>query len=240
MSDLMINLRRSPRKLLERDGHPGPGPGHLALILARAGVGKTAFLVDIGLDALLAGQRVLHVSLETSIDKVRTWYDDVLSELLRQEKKVEHWAAVQIDVDRRRHIQTFVGHSFTAERLRHGVDLLREFMDFTPQVILLDEIEIENIDAEEIEAVKKLAAEIGAELWIACQTYREGPQGKPGHLPPPADRFEELVDFALRLDPHDSKIRLHVLKDKNEMLDKDLHMVLDPETLLVQIGGIGS
>ena len=75
MSDLMINLRRSPRKLLERDGHPGPGPGHLALILARAGVGKTAFLVDLGIDALLAGQKVLHVSLEQTIDKVRDWSD---------------------------------------------------------------------------------------------------------------------------------------------------------------------
>ena len=27
------------KQILERDGHPGPGPGHLALILARAGVG---------------------------------------------------------------------------------------------------------------------------------------------------------------------------------------------------------
>ena len=65
---LMIELRRSPRKLLERDGHPGPGPGHLALIFARAGVGKTAFLVGIGVDALLAGQKVLHVSLESTVD----------------------------------------------------------------------------------------------------------------------------------------------------------------------------
>ena len=52
---LMIQLRRSPRKLLERDGHPGPGPGNLALIFARAGVGKTAFLVGIGLVLGIAG-----------------------------------------------------------------------------------------------------------------------------------------------------------------------------------------
>ena len=34
MTDL-ISLRRSPRTLLERDGHPGPGPGKLGLVLAR-------------------------------------------------------------------------------------------------------------------------------------------------------------------------------------------------------------
>ena len=68
MTELMIALRRSPRTLLERDGHPGPGPGRLALVMARAGVGKTAFLVGIGVDALLSGQRVLHVSLERTVD----------------------------------------------------------------------------------------------------------------------------------------------------------------------------
>jgi len=44
--------------------------------MARAGVGKTAFLVGIGVDALLSGQKVLHCSLERTVDKVRTWYDD--------------------------------------------------------------------------------------------------------------------------------------------------------------------
>ena len=55
MTKIMIELRRSPRTLLERDGHSGPGAGHLALVMARAGVGKTAFLVGIGIDALLSG-----------------------------------------------------------------------------------------------------------------------------------------------------------------------------------------
>ena len=89
MTELMISLRRSPRTLLERDGYPGPGPGHLALVMARAGVGKTALLVGIGVDALLSGQKVLHVSLDRTIDKVRDWYDDVLMEMLRREKKLE-------------------------------------------------------------------------------------------------------------------------------------------------------
>ena len=234
MSDVMITLRRSPRKLLERDGHPGPGPGHLALIQARAGSGKTAFLVDIGIDALLAGQKVLHISLEESIDKVRTWYDDILSELLRAEKKLDQWGAVQLAVERRRHIHTYVGHNFTAERLRHSVEILKEFMDFEPQVILLDEVEIEATDPATIERIKALAGEIGAELWLACQTYRDAPT-KPGHLPPPADQFEDLVDLAFRLDGHDGKMRVHVLKDQNKMLNEDLHVILDPQTNLINV-----
>lgn len=236
MPDLMLNLRRSPRKLLKRDGHPGPGPGHLALVLARAGVGKTAFLVDIGMDALLAGQKVLHVSLDSTVERVRTWYDDILMEMLRQEKKLEHWAAIQLDVERRRHIHTYVGHSFSIERLRHGVELLRDVMHFEPQVVLVDDMAEDEVDPETVSSIKALAEEMGAELWMTCKTRREGPQGEPGHLPPPADALEDLVDLALRLDPHESKIRLHVLKDRNRMIDEDLHLVLDPQTMLVSVG----
>ena len=240
MSDLMINLRRSARKLLERDGHPGPGPGHLALVLARPGAGKTAFLVDIGIDALLSGQKVLHVSLDSTVEKVRTWYDDILMELLRSEKKLEHWAPIQLDVERRRHVQAYVGSSFTVDRLKHGVELLKDVMHFDPQVILLDDLQIEETDPATVNstvaAVKELAAEVGAELWMACPVHREGPQAGPGHLPHPADGFEDHVDLALRLVPEQSKMRLHVLKDNNQMLDEDLHVVLDPQTMLLNVG----
>jgi len=76
-------------------------------------VGKTAFLVGIGLDALLSGQKVLHVSVSSPVGKVRKWYDDVLVEMLRREKKLEHWAAVQLEVERRRHIHTYLGRTFS-------------------------------------------------------------------------------------------------------------------------------
>lgn len=236
MTDLMIHLRRSPRKLLERDDHPGPGPGSLALIMARAGAGKTAFLVDIGIDAILAGQKVLHVSLDATVDRVRTWYDDLLMETLRREKKLEHWAAVQLEAERQRHIHTYLGHSFTPERLRDAIRMLRDVMHFEPHVILLDDLEAEGIDAETLTAVKALGAEIGAEIWMTCQSFREGPSGKPGHLPPPMDQVEDLVDLAFRLDPEGSKMRLHILKDRGRMLDEDLHILLDPQSMLVTVG----
>jgi hypothetical protein len=236
MTELMIALRRSPRMLLERDGHPGPGPGRLAVVLARAGVGKTPFLVSVGVDALLSGQRVLHVSLERTVDKIRTWYDDLLMEMLRRERKLEHWSALQLHIERRRHIHTYMGRSFSIERLRQALELLREAMEFSPEVIILDRVEYTELDAPLVAALRELAGELGAELWMACRTHREGPQGSPGHLPPPADAFEDHVDVAFRLDPHKAKIRLHVLKDRGEMIDKALNILLDPQTLLLTTG----
>lgn len=235
MTNLMIQLRRSPRTLLERDGHSGPGPGHLAAVLARAGVGKTAFLVGIGIDALLSGQKVLHISLERTVEKVRDWYDDLLMEMLRREKKLEFWAAIQLEVEKRRNIHTYVGRSFSADRLREALDLLRDAMNFVPNVIILDRMEMEGFDPATIRAAKALAAEIGAELWMACRTHRDEP-GTKGHLPPPADRFEDLVDIAFLLVPKDAKVRLQVVRDTSKMLAQELNVVLDPRTLLLDTG----
>jgi len=237
MTNLMIELRRSPRTLLERDGYPGPGPGKLALVMSRAGVGKTALLVGIGIDALLSGQKVLHVALDRSVDKIRDWYDDVLTEMLRREKKLQHWPALQLEVERRRHIHTYVGRSFSIERLRSATALLRDAMEFEPNVIIVDRLDLEgDIDPATVAGLRALAADTGAELWLACRTHREGPQGEPGHLPPPADRFEDSVDLAFRLDPQNAKIRLRVLKDNEEVIDKDLNILLDPQTLLLTTG----
>lgn len=236
MTEMMFGLRRSARTLLERDGHPGPGPGRLALVMAPSGVGKTAFLVGIGIDALLSGQNVLHISLHCTVEKVRAWYDDLVKELLRREKKLAHAAEIQLEIERRRHIHTYVGGSFSVAKLRQAVELLRETMAFTPRVIIFDQPEIEKVERETLDELRRIGSDLGAELWLACRTHRVGPPAQPGHLPPPADRLEDLVDLAFRLDSHDARVRLHIVKDRQEMLDRDLNVLLDPETLLLVTG----
>jgi len=236
MTNLMISLRRSPRMLLERDGHPGPGAGKLGLVAARAGVGKTAFLTGIGVDALLSGQKVLHVSLERSIDRIREYYDEQLVEMLKRDRKLEHLSAVQLSMERNRHIHTFVGQSFSVDRVRQTLTLLGDAMEFVPAVIILDRMEYAGVDMPAIAELKTMAADIGAELWMACRTHRDGPPAARGHLPPPADSFEELVDVAFSLDPYDAKIRLHIIKDREKIIDRDLNILLDPQTLLLVPG----
>ncbi len=236
MTKLMFKLRRSPRTLLERDGHPGPGPGNLALVMARAGVGKTAFLVGIGIDAALSGQNVLHISLERSVDKVRGWYDDLLHELLAREGQAERRVRIQLETERKRHIHTFVNDSFTPARVRQSVELLVKNLDFKPHVIIVDRLPLEETEVATVEELKKIASEVDAEFWLSCRTHREGPQGEPGQLPPPAEPFQELVDLAFRLDPHEDRVRLHVLKDRQEMIGKDLNILLDPQSMLLTTG----
>ncbi|UCF67966.1 MAG: hypothetical protein JSV80_01320 [Acidobacteriota bacterium] len=233
MTEQMRKLRRSWRALLERDGYPGPGPGSLALVMARAGVGKTAVLTGIGLDALLAGHRVLHVSVESNVDHVRDWYDDLLAELMRVQTGEYHPAQIQLEIERRRHIHSYLHHSFSLERLEQTVTLLDEQMDFRPQLIIFDRLQDELLHPEIVGGLQSIARRLGAELWTAARVHREGPPAREGHLPPPIDRIEQQLDLALRLEPEGSRVRLHVVKDRDKILDRDLHVLLDPTTLLL-------
>ncbi len=233
MTELMLKLRRSPRMLLESDGYPGPGPGRMGLVMARAGAGKTAFLVGVGLDALLANQRVLHVTLHRTVEKVRTWYDDLLQELVRHGEAIDQMTRVQLDIERRRHIHTFAGTTFSPTKLRETLQLIRSHMDFKPDVLILDRLELETLPRMVVEELKTIAAEAGAELWMSCRVHRDGPPAQPGHLPFPADGIQDLVDLAFRLVHEEGKMRLVVLKDHNQVLERGTNLVLDPTSMLL-------
>jgi hypothetical protein len=233
MSELTLRLRRSPRMLLERDGCQGPGPGRLGLVMARAGAGKTAFLVGVGLDALLAGQRVLHVTVHRTVDKVRSWYDDLLHETVRTGEAIDRLYEIQLAIERRRHIHTFAGNTFNPARLRHALALVSGQMDFHPEVLIVDRLDLEATPRSVVAELKEIAARAGAEFWMSCRVHREGPAPQPGHLPFPADGIEDLVDLAFRLVHDDGRMRLVVLKDKNEILERGTHLLLDPTSMLL-------
>ncbi len=233
MTELTLKLRRSPRMLMERDGCPGPGPGRLGLVMARAGAGKTAFLVGVGLDALLAGQRVLHVTLHRTVDKVRSWYDDLLHEMVRQGEAIDRLPEIQLAIERRRHIHTFLGNTFTPTRLRAALELLAGPMEFRPDVIIVDRLDLETTPVAVVAELKDIAAGARAEMWMSCRIHRDGPPTQPGRLPFPAESVAHLVDLAFRLVHDEGRMRLVVLKDQKDVLERGTHLLLDPTSMLL-------
>ena len=58
--------------------------GQFGAVMARAGVGKTAFLVQLALNCMLREKKVLHISLEDPVKKVSLWYKEVFSRIATQ------------------------------------------------------------------------------------------------------------------------------------------------------------
>ena len=192
----------SPIRILEESIHGGLGKGNLGLVMARAGVGKTACLVQIALDDLLRERPVLHVSLDQTMDHVQSWYD-ALFEDLAIESDLEDTEGARQMVQRHRVIAAFKDHDLWPDRLEKTVAMFSQHMQFRPAAILVDgypwtsHSQTEN--AAMIGAFKAYAKLLGAELWMSARP-RTAPRRpaitRPGGLPPPFDAYEELIDVA--------------------------------------------
>ena len=76
MSKKNLILRNPLRRLAKKNQEILPR-GEFGAVLARAGVGKTAMMVQLSLETLLRGNHVLHVSIDDPVNKVSLWYDEV-------------------------------------------------------------------------------------------------------------------------------------------------------------------
>ena len=98
---------------------------NIAAVIARHGVGKTAFLVGVALDDLMRGRKVLHISLEESSDRVRSFYDDIFMDLAHEQELEDVWK-VRLDLERNRRIHCYLDGTFSIDKLRKTIEFMRD------------------------------------------------------------------------------------------------------------------
>ena len=230
---------RSPLRVFDRSVHGGLGAGNLGVVLARAGVGKTAFLAQLGLGELLADRKVLHVSTSTSVAEVRQCYDALVIDL-RETFGLKDPSNAELLIERNRMIQVYRDHSLSSERLRRVMQMLTEHADFVPTTILVDGIDWELLAPTELEELKDLALSAGAELWMTALTTRHARSGDSEVLPPPCDGFDALIDVAVHLSPRGGHVDLRLLRDHDTDDVQATTVELEPFTMRLQDSGEAS
>jgi hypothetical protein len=222
---------RSPIRVLEASIHGGLGRGNIGVVMARHGVGKTAFLVGVAMDDLMRGRKVLHISLDHPIAKVRDYYDEIFMDLTHA-KELEGVWKVRLDIERNRHIQCYPGDSFTLDKLRAAVAFLREHGDFQPASVIIDDYDFQKAQPADLDALRGIVKELDAELWMSAVIHRESDVNERG-VPEPVARLEKSVDVILGMG-HDTKaVHVNILKDHDNLDVSDLKMALDPTTMLL-------
>ncbi len=218
---------RSPLRLLEKGLHGGLGRGNLGVVLAGHGVGKTSFLVGVALDELLRSGRVLHVSLSHTVGHVRAHYDTVYDELAAS-THLEDEGLIHGEIDRRRSIRVYPPNALTTAKLRDAVKLESE-AGAKPSLIVLEGLDLASLERSDVEDLKALATELAAEVWLesASDTEREI------CVPESVAALGDLLSVILALEPGDGSVRLRALKDHENPDLSDLHVSLDPRTLLL-------
>ena len=218
---------RSPLRLLEKGLHGGLGPGNLGIVVAGHGVGKASFLVGVALDELLRSGRVLHVSMAHSVSHIRDHYDTVFEELAAT-VQLEDEAQVHVDIDRNRSIRVYPRNALTTAKLREAVKVESETSG-QPSMLLIEGLDFETTSREDLADFKALAGELAAEVWMSVSYSKE----QIAELPASVERVADLVSVALALEPGDDVVLLRALKDHDSPDLTDLHVALDPKTLLL-------
>ncbi len=208
--------------------------GRLGVTMARAGTGKTAFLVQIGLNALLENCNVLHVTLGQNTKHVRSWYDTVLEDLIHRHD-VEDPDTLRSTLPQHLIIQTYAENILTPECLQQAVNLYRNNLKFKADIILIDGFDWEGkpdyMIRSDLESFLSITKANGSELWMSAQTHRTGISQHPVKITPPCKSFEDLIDIAVFLEPEGRHISVRIIKDHNSTKPPATHLLINCDTL---------
>jgi hypothetical protein len=223
---------RSPLRVFEKSIHGGLGKGNLGVIMSRAGVGKTAFLIGVALDDLMRGRRVLHVSSGDSVEHVHSFYEEIFGDLRKTTRMNDALTTHEI-VEKSRIIHTYRGVEFSPRKLEQDTVFYKDHAGFQPEVVVVDGFDFERAAETDLTALKEYAKNHNVELWLSALTHRDDPVANPGGIPNPVARFEAWVDVLVALEPQDRAVVVRLLKDHENPDLEDLHLRLDPRTLLL-------
>jgi len=223
----------SPQTLLDTVAEKNHINGGFGAVIARAGVGKTALLVQIALYSLLQRRNVLHVSVNESIQKVCLWYDEVSNKMNRfisnQDSPQEHWDPILTH----RMIMTFGENRFSPSLFKERLSDLTEQGIFYPQLIIIDGLRINKDSRSLFENLKIIASEHDAFMWFSIRLHRHEIAQSDG-LPPSFISIQDLFDATFRVIPKADSIDVEL--STRMPLDKTIPVLfIDPETMLIQI-----
>ena len=204
--------------------------GEFGAVMARAGVGKTAFLVQLALHSMLRERNVLHISLNNPVKKVSLSYKEVFNRMTAQyasHQTSQLWDALLPH----RFIMTFRVEGFSVPKLEERLTDLIEQDIFKPDIMIVDGIPFDDAVGEGLTELKQFALRQGMRVWFSVRTHRHeepGPNGLPVQLSPVADLFE----VAIELVPQGKQIQIKAFKGPGSEADFP-DLLLDPATMLV-------
>jgi hypothetical protein len=205
--------------------------GEFGAVMARAGVGKTAFLVQLALNSMLREKNVLHISLNDPVKKVSLWYKEVFSRIATQyaiHQSVQLWDTILPH----RFIMTFKVEGFSVPKLEERLTDLIEQNIFKPHAMIIDGLPFDDAVNQDLSDLKNLANSQGMHVWFTVRTHRHeepGPNGTPTQLIQVADLFE----VAIQLIPVGKQIQIKAFKGPGSDGEQSA-LMLDPATMLIQ------
>lgn len=215
---------RSPVRFFEQATNGGLKAGELGILTSKKGLGKTAVLVQIGLDMLLQEKQVVHVSFVQHTNYVITWYEDIFAEMSKK-KNLADADDVKLEVIRKRVILNLHQDDTSAE---HMVNTLKALATSGIPVacLVIDGLDFTKMASDDIKKLKVYAAEAGVVIWASCDCEAEDV------LTVVKPETEAEIDVIVYLEQKSDNIHMKIVKVRGEKV-KDTNLKLDTKTLLM-------
>lgn len=170
----------------------GLGSKELAMVVAPPGVGKSLYLVNQGVQALIDGNNVLYISLEMSEDKIAQRFDSIMTLIPQNKlKDPKHQLTVKERLDKFQEvfkgklvIKEYPTLMASVNNIRSLLVQLKNYHNFEPKVVIIDYLELlrstrdiqHEYQAQQriAEELRGLAMEQDILVWTATQTNRQG------------------------------------------------------------------
>jgi len=223
-------IQRSPIRIFEQSINGGLKAGEIGIIASPNGVGKTSVLVQIALDKLLHGKKVIHVSFTKHTHYVPLWYEDIFNELINK-KNLENATEIKNDLVKNRVQMNFNQDGVTIDQILRSLRAMIIEGCFKADSIIIDGFDFANTDIKCITNVKNFATELGVSVWYSCSVSNEDYDKE--NIPVVIGSFADMIDIVIILQPKSDHVELSISKDRNSIISKSMAMKLDPKTLLI-------
>jgi hypothetical protein len=227
-TDLIL---RTPLRVMGYENDDILNAGEFGAVLARAGVGKTAFLVQLSLNALLREKNVLHIGLDDPVNKVSLWYQEVFN-LIAEQYKVDQISQLWESLLPHRFIMTFKVEGFSIPKLEERLSDLMEQNIFVPQMMIVDGFPFDETVSDLLKEFKDLIKSHQMPAWFTMRTHRHEDPG-PGGFPMRLSQISDLFEIAIQLLPDGKEIHVKAIKGA-ESFPEHLDLRLDPSTMLIK------
>jgi KaiC/GvpD/RAD55 family RecA-like ATPase len=208
--------------------------GNFGAVLARAGVGKTALLVQLGLNALLREKNVLHISLNDPVTKVSLYYKEVFGNIAEL-NKIQGTLAIWDTILPHRFIMTFKVEGFSVPKLEERLTDLIEQNIFSPNLVIIDGLPFDENMENPLKELKVLADKNNFSVWFTVTTHRHE-ESRSLKYPPQMASISDLFEVIIQLQPEGKSIHVLPLKGGRDM-ENPPTLIFDPATMILREEG---
>lgn len=215
---------RSPIRIFDEAANGGLKAGELGLVTAKKGLGKTSVLVQFGMDTLLNGKQLVHVSFNQHSENVISWYDGIYNEISKK-KAIANAADVKEQILRNRTILNFNQDNISLEKVVNTLNALKAGGTAVAGVVI-DDVDFSKVKEDDLQTVASYAKATKTKIWFSSTSAGD----KLEDSAPKA--FLPYFSAVIHLSSKNSVTQLSILK-MGKNTDIETTLKLDSKTLLI-------